>query len=135
MRLATMICVDGVLPLGPDFLSKSIEMLDSSKTVNSLRENDRFQRLRGMIPGDAASDQVGFIKESMDAMTGWVGNFVAENNITQNRVVETVKGISDKYEGAMDFIAAALDLTCDYFEHTGIQSVTRSLITRAKSEI
>lgn len=135
MRLATMIAVDGVLPLGPDFLSKAIDLLNSSKTVKELKDNDRFQRMRGMIPGDAVTEQVGFIQKSMDAMQGFVTKFVSDNNITQNRVLDSVKGISDKYEGTMDFIAAALDLTCDYFEHTGIQSVTRSLITRATSEV
>ena len=61
--------------------------------------------------------------------------FVTQNGITQNRVLESVKKVSDKYEGSLDYIAAVLDMTTDYFEHTGTQTVARQLITRAVSEI
>ena len=43
--------------------------------------------------------------------------------------------ISDQMEGKLDCTAAFLDMTTDYFEHTGIQSVARSLITRAMGEV
>lgn len=133
MRLATMICVDGMLPLGPDFLSKAISSIGSKP--DDVRGNERFQRLRGMIPGDGISEQVGFMQKSLDAMQDFVPDFVSKHGITQNRVVETVKGISDKYEGSLDYLAAALDMTTDYFEHTGTQTVARQLITRAASEV
>ena len=80
------IAVDGVLPLGPDFISKAIDMLNKSKTVKELKDNDRFQRMRGMIPGDAVTEQVGFIQKSMEAMTGWVTKFVADNKWDPNAV-------------------------------------------------
>ena len=133
MRLATMICVDGLLPLGPDFLHKSIDYLDGNE--GEVAGNERFQRIRGMIPGDGVKDQVGFIQKSLDAIKDFVPKFVSENNITQSKVVQSVKTVSDKYEGSLDYLAAALDMTTDYFEHTGTQSVARSLITRATSEI
>lgn len=133
MRLATMICVDGVLPLGPDFLSKATRLVGGNP--GEVGSNERFQRMRGLIPGDSVKEQVGFIEKSLDAMGDFVPKFVSEHDISQSKVLQSVKHISDKYEGSLDYIAAALDMTTDYFEHTGIQTVARQLITRAVSEI
>ena len=133
MRLAMMICVDGLLPLGPDFLSKAIDQIGSD--ANKVAENERFQRLRGLIPGDAVRDQIGFMQKALDQLTSFVPNFISENGISRDRVLESVKGISDKFEGKLDYVAAILDMTTDYFEHTGTQTVARQLITRATSEI
>lgn len=133
MRLATMICVDGVLPLGPEFLSKAIRYVGGNP--GEVKSSERFQRMSGLIPGDGLKDQIGFLQKSLDAMTDFVPKFVTEHGITQNRVLESVKQISDKYEGSLDYIASILDMTTDYFEHTGTQTVARQLITRASSEV
>ena len=133
MRLAMMICVDGLLPLGPDFLSKAIDQIGSDPSKVS--ENERFQRLRGMIPGDAVRDQIGFMQKALDQLTSFVPSFISDNGISRDRVLESVKGVSDKFEGKLDYIAAIIDMTTDYFEHTGTQTVARQLITRASSEI
>ncbi len=133
MRLATMICVDGVLPLGPDFLSKAINYVGGNP--GQVKENERFQRISGLIPGDGLKNQIGFLQKSLEALTDFVPKFVSKHGVTQSRVLESVKRISDKYEGSLDYIASVLDMTTDYFEHTGTQTVARQLITRAVSEI
>ena len=133
MRLATLVAADGVLPLGPDFIQKAVAML--GRGSGQLAENDRFRRLRGMIPGDSVSEQQNFMEHGLSSVKDWVGDFVAKNDITQNRVVQSVSRISDKMEGKLDYAAAFLDMTTDYFEHTGVQSVARSLVTRAVSEV
>lgn len=133
MRLATLICVDGVLPLGPDFLSKAIGYLGGDP--GQVKENERFQRLSGLMPGDGLREQVGYMQKSLEALTDFVPDFIAKHDISQNRVLESVKKISDKYEGSLDYIASLIDMTTDYFEHTGTQTVARQLITRAASEI
>jgi hypothetical protein len=38
-------------------------------------------------------------------------------------------------DGKLDYVAAFVDMTTDYFAHTGTQTVARSLISRAASEI
>ncbi len=133
MRLATLICVDGVLPLGPDFLSKSIGYLGGNP--DQVKSNERFQRISGLMPGDGFGDQLGYMQKSLEALSDFVPRFITEHNITQNRVLESVKKISDQYEGSLDYIASLIDMTTDYFEHTGTQTVARQLITRAVSEI
>ncbi|MCA8999837.1 MAG: hypothetical protein KDA80_22770 [Planctomycetaceae bacterium] len=133
MRMATLIAADGILPLGPDFIDKAIKMIDGSK--NAVTENERFKRLRGLIPGDSATEQVNFMEHGMKSVKDWVGNFVAKHDITQNRVLQSIQGLSEHLEGRLDYAAAFLDMTTDYYEHTGIQSVARSLITRATNEV
>ena len=134
MRMATLIAADGVLPLGPDFIDKAIGMLDRTGG-SELQENERFQRLRGLIPGDGVSEQKNFMEHGLSSVKDWVGDFIAKHDVTQSRVVQSVARISDQMEGKLDYAAAFLDMTTDYFEHTGVQSVARSLITRATNEV
>ena len=134
MRMGALVCVDGLLPLGPDFLQKATGMLERTGAAG-LAKNERFQRIRGMLPGESTQEQLSYMEESLGAVKGWVSGFVASHNLTQNRVFESVKGLSDKMEGKLDYAAAFLDMTTDYFEHTGTQTIARSLISRAAAEV
>ncbi len=64
---------------------------------------------------------------------------LSQHNSTQNRIFQSIEKLSEKLDGKLDgkldYAAAFLDMTTDYFEHTGIQSIARSLITRAMSEV
>ena len=133
MRMAMLVAADGVLPLGPDFITKAVDLV--GKSGSAVNENERFQRLRGLIPGKSTADQIGFMQHGLSSIQGWATKFVAEHDITQNRVVQSLKGMSEHLDGRLDYAAAFLDVTTDYYEHTGIQSVARSLITRATSEV
>ena len=134
MRMATLICVDGILPLGPDFLSKAMSMLDKSG-VSALTENERFQRVSGVIPGDSKKDQLKFMQQGLDSVQDWVGGFVSKHAITVEKVAGSVKNVSDRWEGSLDWMAAAIDMMTDYYEHTGIQTVARQCISRANAEV
>ncbi|HTU18335.1 MAG TPA: hypothetical protein VMG10_09780 [Gemmataceae bacterium] len=52
-----------------------------------------------------------------------------------DKIAGTMKGFLTGIEGKLDYMAAFLDMTTNYYEHTGAQSVARSLITRAVGEI
>ena len=134
MRMGTLVAVDGVLPLGPDCIDKALDMLRRGGE-DDLRQNERFQRLRGVLPGDSTREQVGFVERGLDAVQGWVGQFISAQDITENKVVQSIEGISEHLEGRLDYAAAFLDMTTDYFEHTGVQSVARSLIERSMNEV
>ena len=134
MRLTALICVDGILPLGPDFVQKATAMLGKAGT-QGLAENERYQRLKSLIPGSGAQDQLQFVRKAVTSLQGFVSQFVSEHKITQNRIFQSIESLSDKLEGKLDYAAAFLDMTTDYFEHTGIQSITRSLVSRAMSEV
>ena len=134
MRMGTLVAVDGVLPLGPDFIDKAYGMLESTG-ASGLASNERFARMAGIIPGDSNREKLGFVQQGLTSIKGWAGDFVNKHDITQNKVLKSLDGISDRIEGKLDYAAAFIDMTTDYFEHTGTQSVGRSLIKRAAAEI
>jgi hypothetical protein len=134
MRMAAIICFDGLMPLGPDFFSMVMGMLQKHG-VTDLEKNERFNQVKAMIPGGGAAEQLGFIQKSMGAVENWVKSFVASRNLSAGKVVDNMKGFADGIAGKLDYLAAFIDLTTNYMTHTGTQTVARSLITRAASEI
>jgi hypothetical protein len=134
MRMAALICFDGLMPLGPDFFSMVMGMLQKHG-VTDLEKNERFQQVKALIPGEGAAAQMGFIQKSFGAVEGWVKSFVASRQLSAGKVVDNLKGFSDGIAGKLDYLSAFIDLTTNYYSHTGTQSVARSLITRAASEI
>ena len=133
MRMGTLVAIDGVLPLGPDCIDKALDAIRGRE--GDLAENERFRRLRGVLPGDSTRDHVGFVERGLDSVRDWVGQFISAQDITQNRVVKSIEGMSEHLEGKLDYAAAFLDMTTDYYEHTGIQSVGRALIERSMNEV
>lgn len=134
MRVAAMICVDGILPLGPDFLDKALGAL-RGLTPAEANKNDKFKMLSNVLPGGDTAGQLGFIQQGLGGMADWMKSFVSERGITQSKVLGAVEGIVGKSESKLDYLAAFLDVSCRYYEHTGIQSVGRALITRAVNEV
>lgn len=134
MRMAALITVDGVLPLGPDFLDKALALLDRTG-VSGLKENQAFGKISSMIPGESAEKQLGFIKEGIGGVKGWITSFVKDKNLSTESITEKLRGTIGNLESKGDWIAASVDVTTNYYEHTGIQSVARSLISRAAAEV
>ena len=75
MRMAALVCFDGLMPLGPDFFSMVMGLLQKSG-VTELDKNERFQQVKSLIPGDGTAAQLGFIQKSFGAVEGWVKSFV-----------------------------------------------------------
>lgn len=134
MRMAALITVDGVLPLGPDFMDKALGLLDKTG-VTGLQDNKAFAAINAMIPGDNPAKQMGFIKEGVGGVQGWMKGFVQDKKLTPDSITERLRGTLGGLESKGDWLAAAADMTTNYYEHTGIQSVARSLISRAAAEI
>jgi hypothetical protein len=134
IRLAALICIDGVLPLGPDFVSKLLSMLQSSSTTD-LEQNERFKNVQSMIPGNGVQGQLGFIRESATAVADSMKKFVADRQVTIDKVVGGLQKYVDFTADKLDYVAAFLEMTTNYFTHTGTQSVARAIITRAVAEV
>jgi hypothetical protein len=133
IRMAALICVDGLLPLGPDFLSKVLGALGGG--VGGLKESETFQRVHSLIPGGGPEGQLSFIQKGMQSTRDWMADFVTKNTLTPAKVLGGLEGFIDAADTKLDYVAAFLDLTTDYYRHTGIQSVARSLIERAVNEV
>ena len=55
--------------------------------------------------------------------------------MSREGLLDRIKGYVDVADAKLDTVAAVLDITTNYFEHTGIQSVARRLVSRAYGEI
>jgi len=120
--------------LGPDFVSTSLSSLQSLG-ASGLEENQRFQQVQSMVPGNDAKEKFAYVSRGLDAVQGWVGSFISSKDLGVNRIVGSLSGFADGMDGKLDYVAAFVDMTTDYFEHTGTQTVARSLISRAASEV
>jgi hypothetical protein len=134
MRMGAIICLDGILPLGPDFLSKGLSMLEKAGG-GDLAKSERFQQVQEYIPGGAVGEKLGFLQKGMSAIKDWIRSFVAARDLNLDKVVGNMKGFLDGIGSKLDYVTAFLDMTTNYVEHTGTQTVARSLVTRAISEI
>ncbi len=134
MRMTAMICVDGLIPLGPDFVDRVLSVLESLD-AERLEQNGIYKRINSLIPGDSASEQLGFIRTSVDSVQGWIRSFVEERNLNVDQVVGQLKKYVEITDDKLDYLGAFLDMTTNYYEHTGIQTLARRLIQRAVSEI
>jgi hypothetical protein len=135
IRMAGIVVFDGLIPLGPNFADKMMESIQGAGS-GGLENNAIFQRVKGLIPGGGSSDDsIGFITNGVGAMKGYLDGFASTRGVTLDGVLGSLRGVIDFSEAKLDYLAAFLDISTNYMEHTGIQSVSRSLIERAVGEI
>jgi hypothetical protein len=134
MRMAALVCFDGLIPLGPDFLETVLGWIENL-TPSDLEDHEAFNEMREDIPGDDADSKLGFIGESVSSVSGWMGDFVSEHDLTPRKVVNNLQNYMDVADDKLDYLAAFLDMTTNYYEHTGVQTLARRLIERAYAEI
>lgn len=134
MRMAALVCFDGLIPLGPDFLLKAQSIL-SNLSPKELEQNSTFSSIEKMIPGNNSRSKLDFIGNSFDSVTGWMGNFVAKHGLTPQKVSKNLTKFLEFSDDKLDYLAAFLDVSTNYFEHTGTQTLARRLIERANAEI
>ncbi|MBN3905701.1 MAG: hypothetical protein HWQ35_03690 [Nostoc sp. NMS1] len=134
IRMVALVCVDGLIPLGPDFISKAISGINQT-SPNELEQNSTFQNIKDVIPGNNAGSKLNFIGESFDSVKGWMNGIVSANNLTPHKVVSNLHSFIDIADDKLDYLAAFLDVSTNYYEHTGTQTLARRLIERAVAEI
>jgi hypothetical protein len=134
MRMAALVCFDGLIPLGPDFLETILGWFEKL-TPSDLENHEAFNEMREDIPGDDGDSKLGFIGESVSSVSGWMGDFVSDHDLTPRKVINSLQNYMDVADDKLDYVAAFLDMTTNYYEHTGIQTLARRLIERAYAEI
>lgn len=134
MRMVALICIDGIIPLGPDFVSKALETLQKSDP-SDLERNDTFEKVRPYIPGAGTAEQKGFIQQSLTSVQDWINGFIHEHNLTAEKIVSNLQNFVAFSDDKLDYLGAFLDMTTNYYEHTGTQTLARRLIERAVNEI
>ncbi|AFZ28912.1 hypothetical protein Glo7428_0303 [Gloeocapsa sp. PCC 7428] len=134
MRMVALVCVDGLIPLGPDFILKAQSVLNNT-SPNELEKNATFQRISDAIPGVTSLNKLLFIGESFDSVKGWMSGLVSSRNLTPQKVVNNLQQAIEVADDKLDYLAAFLDVATNYYEHTGTQTLARRLIERAVAEI
>ncbi|WP_199248728.1 Tudor-knot domain-containing protein [[Phormidium] sp. ETS-05] len=130
MRMVALVCIDGLLPLGPDFLSK-IQTIISGTDPNTVAANPVFSAVSSSLPGNSTSDKFGFITQAFSSVQGWMNGLVAKTGLTPQSIFNSVGKFIQVADDNLDFVAAFLDQTTNYYEHTGIQTVARRVILDA----
>ncbi|MEA5580304.1 hypothetical protein VB620_02995 [Nodularia harveyana UHCC-0300] len=134
IRMVALVCVDGLIPLGPDFINHALSGLNQT-SPQELQQNSTFQDIQDVIPGNSVGDKLNFIGESFDSVKGWMGGLVTQNNLTPQKVVGNLQSFVQLSDDKLDYLAAFLDVATNYYEHTGTQTLARRLIERAVAEI
>jgi hypothetical protein len=122
IRMSSIIVFDGLIPLGPDFARKLTEI-----DLSAIEDNALYQRLRGYVPEN--------VVDIVNGAAGSLGDFAANHGITLENSLGRLNGIIEFSDDKLDYLAALLDMSVNYMEHTGAQSVARSLIERAVGEV
>ncbi|MGL6138185.1 MAG: hypothetical protein ACRC2M_12875 [Planktothrix sp.] len=134
MRMTALVCLDGLIPLGPDFISSALSTIENL-TPKELEQNEGFKRINDVIPGKDSESKLNFVQESFGSVKGWMGDFVSQHDLTPEKVVKNLQGFVDITNDKLDYVAAFLDMTTNYYTHTGTQTLARRLIERASAEI
>ncbi|MEM8637955.1 MAG: hypothetical protein AAGG51_03925 [Cyanobacteria bacterium P01_G01_bin.54] len=134
IRMITLVCIDGLLPLGPEFINKVEEILGQSD-AKSASGNTAFKAVSGFVPGGGADDKLSFITDGFHSVSGWMQGLVDRTHINPSKILGTVGRFIDSADGKMDFVAAFLDQATNYFEYTGIQTVATRVIQDVYKEI
>lgn len=134
MRMAALVCFDGLLPLGPDFI-QSVQSRLGQMAPSDLNENQAFKQIGNLIPGGNPASKLGFIGESFHSISQWMGDFVRSRDLTPQSVAHNLSQFVEIADDKLDYVAAFLDMSTNYYEHTGIQTLAHRLIERAVAEI
>jgi Agenet domain len=130
MRMVALVCLDGILPLGPDFLSKIQSIIQGADT-SLITQNPLFSAISSSLPGGSPSDKFGFVTQGFNSMQGWMSGLVSKTGVTPQSIFSNLGNFIQIADDNLDFVAAFLDQTTNYYEHTGIQTVARKLILQA----
>ncbi|MBE9042211.1 hypothetical protein IQ235_15640 [Oscillatoriales cyanobacterium LEGE 11467] len=133
-RMAALVAFDGLIPLGPDFIRLVTNKLDNL-SPSELQKNAGFKKIGELIPGNSAQGKLNFVGESFDSVKGWMNNFIQSRDLTPQKVSSSLQNFIDVSDDKLDYLAAFLDMSTNYYEHTGVQTLARRLIDRAVAEI
>jgi hypothetical protein len=134
MRMAALICFDGLVPLGPDFILKGLSTLQGL-SPSDLENNPTFKGVNSLIPGGDTGGKLSFITTSFDSVKGWMTDFVGSRGLTPELVVDNLTKFVEISKDKLDYLGAFMDISVKYYSHTGTQTLARRLVERAFAEI
>ena len=175
MRMVALVALDGVLPLGPNFLDSVAKTLRGT-SPDELAQNKLYKGIQAYLPGGSefslgratgtpaarqskyspcsgkskaaaatsiapsrfGSDPGGhldFVQESFGQVRGWMGDLVTNTQMSREKIADALGRAVEVSDTTLDYVAAFLDMSTEYYAHTGAQTLARRLIERAVNEI
>ncbi len=134
IRMVALVALDGVVPLGPDFLGKVAGVLKST-APKELEGNRLYKGIQEYIPGNSSTEKLNLIQKNFQSVSSWMNDLVTKNHLTRDKIADHLASVVDMTDRKLDYAAAFLDMTTNYYEHTGTQTLARRLIERAVNEI
>lgn len=134
MRMVALVCLDAVIPFGPDFVQAVGQQLNTLQPAD-LENNPLFSQVQKFIPGGNASSRLDFIGQSFEGVQGWMDDLVSSRGLTRQQITTNLSRFVEISDDRLDYLAAFLDMTTDYYAHTGTQTLARRLIERAAAEV
>lgn len=177
MRMVALVALDGILPLGPNFLQSVANTLRGARP-EELAQNKLYQGIQAYLPGGSefsrgsgdkgaaarrtskysprsgkttaaqavtaaassrfSADPTGhlnFVQESFGQVQDWMRDLVANTQMTREKVADALNSAVEVSDTTLDYVAAFLDMSTEYYAHTGTQTLARRLIERAVNEI
>jgi hypothetical protein len=64
-----------------------------------------------------------------------MSGLVTSHNLTPRKVISNLQSFTQIADDKLDYLAAFIDVSTNYYEHTGTQTLARRLIERAVAEI
>lgn len=89
MCLVVLICFDGLIFLGLDFLYFAVNWIEGFFILD-LEENEGFWGIEEVILGDDKDSKLGFIGEVFGFVFSWMGDFVSDWGIILGNVVNSL---------------------------------------------
>ena len=129
LRMVALVCIDGILPLGVNFVDKIKTDLEQR---DNLKANPAYDVVGDLIPGENKEE---FIDRSFNVAGDWMDNLSKKLGITPETLSQKLGGFIELTDGKLDYLAAFLDGSTNFFEHTGIQTVARKLILNAHQQV
>jgi len=130
MRIAAWIVFDGLIPLGPNFVQKIYDVVINIDT-STFADNRLFAAVASYLPGATVEEKRGLIGRNIAAAAAWIDNFIKQRGITRESAVQQIGSIIQYGDAGLDYLAAVLDMSTNYFAHTGTQTVARVVVQRA----
>ena len=134
MRMCALVCFDGLIPLGPDFIGMVMDKM-GGMSPGELEGNQTFKGIKDQIPGGDTGGQLGFITESFGNVSGWMNDFVSSRGLSPEMIVGNMRNFVEISDDKLDYLGAFLDVSTNYYVHTGTQTLARRLIERAAAEM
>jgi hypothetical protein len=98
-------------------------------------DSSLFNALAGYLPGASHSDKVSVLGRALAGVAGSLSSLASGAGFSQSGLLGKLKGIVDANESRAEYVAAAIDMGTNVFQHTGIQTVARRVVTRAYNEL